>query len=253
MVATSTNAEELAGEIVTRLQALNPCNVPAVRSLRRQYSKRISTRSPEMVIKLALRLQKSPGIFPRFIAYELIQYHPGAAARINAKSLEELGKGIDSWGAVDTFACYLSGPAWRERQVSDALIAKWAHSKDRWWRRAAIVSTIPLNNNARGGSGDPGRTLKICRLLVDDRDDMVVKALSWSLRELSKKDPQMVEAFVSENQTRLAPRVLREVRNKCTLDLRIRQQLGSNHGWLFRNSITQETRCERESANCPDQ
>jgi 3-methyladenine DNA glycosylase AlkD len=31
-------------------------------------------------------------------------------------------------------------------------------------------------------------------LLVDDRDDMVVKAMSWALRELAKHDPKAVRA-----------------------------------------------------------
>jgi 3-methyladenine DNA glycosylase AlkD len=56
--------------------------------------------------------------------------------------------------------------------------------------------------------------------VVDDRDDMIVKALSWALRELSKKAPNAVEAFISENQTRLAPRVLREVSNKLKTGLK---------------------------------
>ena len=156
----------------------------------------------------------------RFLAYELVQHHAAAAASLDPKNIELLGHGIDSWGAVDMFACYLSGPAWREQQLPDSLIASWARSKDRWWRRAAVVSTVPLNNKARGGKGDVKRTLDICRLVTDDRDDMVVKALSWTLRELSKKDANAVKTFVSENQTRLSPRVLREVRNKLTTGLK---------------------------------
>tara|TARA_B100000809_G_C14833909_1_gene422098 strand:- start:108 stop:287 length:180 start_codon:yes stop_codon:yes gene_type:complete len=49
---------------------------------------------------------------------------------------------------------------------------------------------VTLNNNARGGSGDPIRTLAICKLLQNDRDGMVVKAMSWALqvvREVSNK------------------------------------------------------------------
>jgi hypothetical protein len=46
--------------------------------------------------------------------------------------------------------------------------------------KAALVSTVPLNNTARGGSGDAVRTTVICDLLRNDRDDMVVKALSWT-------------------------------------------------------------------------
>ncbi len=32
----------------------------------------------------------------------------------------------------------------------------------------------------------------MCALLVTDRDDMVVKALSWALRDLAKRDPGAV-------------------------------------------------------------
>src|SRR5215831_11277489 len=102
----------------------------------------------------------------------------------------------------------LSGPAWCEHQVPDAQIEGWAHSPDHWWRRAALVSTVPLNLKARGGCGDTVRTLLICRLLVADRQDFVVKALSWALRELSTRDPQSVRDFMGEYQGWLAARVV---------------------------------------------
>jgi 3-methyladenine DNA glycosylase AlkD len=43
---------------------------------------------------------------------------------------------------------------------------------------------------------------------------MVVKACSWALRELAARDPDAVRAFLTEQEAVLAPRVLREVRNK---------------------------------------
>ena len=39
-------------------------------------------------------------------------------------------------------------------------------------------------------------------------------ALSWALRELGLRDPEAVVAYIDERKDRLAPRVLREVRNK---------------------------------------
>ena len=154
------------------------------------------------------------------MAYELVSHHRAALGSLRAEELRRLGRAIDSWGAVDCFGCYLAGPAWRERQVPDALIQRWAASKDRWWRRAALVSTVPLNNKARGGRGDTARTLQICRLLVADRDDMVVKALSWALREAAKRDPKAVQRFVAEHKSILAARVLREVDNKIRTGLK---------------------------------
>ena len=74
---------------------------------------------------------------------------------------------------------------------------------DRWWRRAALVSTVPLNLRAAGGTGDTSRTLAICEQLAADRDDMVVKALSWALRELSVRwDPDAVRAFLAHPRPR---------------------------------------------------
>jgi 3-methyladenine DNA glycosylase AlkD len=79
---------------------------------------------------------------------------------------------------------------------------------------------VPLNTKARGGSGDTPRTLEVCRALTTDRDDMVVKAMSWALRELSKRDPESVKSFLDEHQSDLAARVVREVRNKLSTGLK---------------------------------
>lgn len=73
---------------------------------------------------------------------------------------------------------------------------------------------------ARGGTGDARRTLRVCRLLLGDSDDMVVKAMSWSLRELAKQDQKVVEAFLLTEEDRLSSRVKREVLNKLTTGLK---------------------------------
>jgi 3-methyladenine DNA glycosylase AlkD len=73
---------------------------------------------------------------------------------------------------------------------------------------------------ADGGHGDPVRTLAICRRLVHDRDDMVEKALSWSLRALAARDRTAVEQFLAAENAALAARVKREVRNKLATGLK---------------------------------
>jgi len=214
------DAQKLAAEIDGRLRKLPGWRTEDIRAVRREFSKRLSKATAQLVVDAALRLMESPAIENRLVAYELVCKHRAALASLGARDLERFGRGLDSWAAVDTFACYLSGPAWREHQVPDNLIHRWAHSKDRWWRRAALVSTVPLNNRARGGNGDAARTLEVCGMLVKDRDDMVVKALSWALRELSKRDPKAAKLFVDEQKDVLASRVVREVRNKLSTGLK---------------------------------
>jgi 3-methyladenine DNA glycosylase AlkD len=217
---TVNQFETLAGEIRNRLARLPEHKTAAIRMVRREFSKRLAKATPAFVVQLSLHLLKNEKAAPRFFAYELVLHHRKALGSLNSRTLKLLGEGINSWDTVDTFACYLSGPAWREHQVSNGLIVRWARSRDRWWRRAAVVSTVPLNNKARGGNGDTVRTLEICNLVVHDRDDMVVKALSWALRELAKRDAKAVEKFLREKQASLSPRVVREVNNKLRTGLK---------------------------------
>ncbi len=90
-------------------------------------------------------------------------------------------------------------------------------------RDAAIAgggAPLGLNVRSRGGYGDPERTFAIAWLLRSDRDDMVVKAMSWALRELIVWDAEGVSRFLSTNEDELAARVLREVRNKLQTGLK---------------------------------
>lgn len=222
MAQTSSigNAKKIAAEIAERISGLQNRKTEDVRAVRREFSKRLAKETPRLVIDVAGRLMEIPGIEHRFVAYELVCKHAKALATLGAKDLQRFGRGIDSWGAVDCFACYLAGPAWREHQVSDRLILGWTRAADRWWRRAALVSTVPLNSKARGGGGDTPRTLEVCRMLVGDRDEMVIKAMSWALRELSKKDAKAVKEFIADHANEIAPRVVREVRNKLSTGLK---------------------------------
>src|SRR5207245_871630 len=92
----------------------------------------------------------------------------------------------------------------------------WSRSVDVWLRRLSLVSTVALNSRARGGTGDKARTLSVCAMLAHDRDPMVYKALSWALRELAKREPDAVQGFLADHESRLAALVRREVRNKLT-------------------------------------
>ena len=212
--------DDVAGEIRRRIRAADSWNTPALRKLRREYSRHLAATDAPLILDLALRLLTDPSVLYRVLAYELVAHHAAALASLRTRDVAALGRGLDRWEAVDTFGVYISGPAWREGQVPDSAIHRWARSDDRWWRRAALVSTVALNCKARGGRGDTPRTLAVCNLLLADRDDMVVKALSWALRELAKRDAKAAKDFLSKQGPNLAARVVREVGNKLRTGLK---------------------------------
>ena len=132
----------LAAQIDAEIRALPLQNTPNIRAVRRKYSRELRGATATYVLDLARELLASYD--HRWVAYELIGEHPAAFASLGEVELVELGQGIDSWWTVDAFARILSGPAWLRGQVDDRLIQAWASSADRWWRRAALVSTCLL-------------------------------------------------------------------------------------------------------------
>jgi 3-methyladenine DNA glycosylase AlkD len=169
------------------------------------------------VLRAALAAEKRLG-------FEILRAAPRAISAASRTDIESFGEGMAEWAHVDCFASFAGGVAWRLGVIADGVVHRWARSRDRWWRRAALVSTVPLNCRARGAADpQPERTLAVCELLLDDRDDMVVKAMSWALRELAKRDPRPVEQFLGRHQDRIAARVRREVGNKLRTGLKAKR------------------------------
>jgi 3-methyladenine DNA glycosylase AlkD len=208
--------QQPADEIDARILALPYASTEPIRSIRREFSKRLKNAPAARMLDVVAALLPRH----RWVAYELLYHHPAALSSLRSDDVERLGHGMASWDAVDTFGRYISGPAWQRGQIGDDVVIRWAASDDRWWRRAALVSTVVLNLRAAGGTGDAARTLDICSRLVADRDDMVVKGLSWALRELVIWDPDAVRGFLDEHQGNVAARVRREVNNKIDTGLK---------------------------------
>src|SRR4051794_27488694 len=104
------DVEALVGEIQARLRALPDRRTQGVRELRRGFSRALRPAPARAVVGLALRLLDGADFERRFVAYELIAHHREALRSLGEEDVERLGRGLDGWAAVDTFACYLAGP-----------------------------------------------------------------------------------------------------------------------------------------------
>jgi hypothetical protein len=198
-------------DAVEEIRRLPVRSAAPMRAVRAALSRRLKAAAPGDVIAAARRL-KDAGL--SWMGWELIYADKPTLKSIDLAAVEALGAGMASWQETDGFGMILAGPAWLHGRIGDDDIRRWARSEDLWWRRAALVATTGLNNKTRGGRGDAKRTLEIVAMLIDDREDMIVKAVSWALRMLAPWQPEAVQAFVDGYEGRLAARVKREVRNK---------------------------------------
>lgn len=69
-----------------------------------------------------------------------------------------------------------------------------ANSNNLWEKRIAIISTAIFIKNNKFED-----TIKISEILLNDRHDLIHKAVGWMLRELGKKDEKVLEDFLNKN------------------------------------------------------
>jgi len=107
---------------------------------------------------------------------------------------------IDNWDLIDRSAGYVVGSYLLDRPR--AILYKLAKSKDIWERRTAIVSTSFF---LRHGDGDD--TFKIAEILIDDKHDLIHKAVGSWIREAGKKDKKRLIDFL-DNYAAVMPRTM---------------------------------------------
>jgi len=107
---------------------------------------------------------------------------------------------INNWDLVDSSAGKIVGAYLEPR--SRKPLYKLARSTSLWERRIAIIATSHFI-----GLNDFDDTLAICKLLLDDDEDLVHKATGWMLREIGKRDVEIEKAFL-DRYSAVMPRTM---------------------------------------------
>lgn len=110
-------------------------------------------------------------------------------------------RGVNNWDLVDASAHKIVG-TWLVEQGKDwTLLKKLAQSKNIWERRIAIISTFAFI-----GKKDATASLEIAELLLQDKEDLIHKAVGWTLREVGKRVNQEKEEVFLKKYYRTMPR-----------------------------------------------
>ena len=214
-VSTPKRQEQAQANFPSRLHILG-VRAPDLKAIVKTWSSILYDFSPQQWIQLCLELSHHTIFECQTLAFELLWKNKKALKALTEEQIIALGNTLDNWVSTDTYSTMIAGWHWREGTLPNKQIKTWLASPDRWLRRTAVVCTVPLNLRAKGGTGDTERTLMVCEQVIDDRDDMVIKALSWALRVLSRPDRLAVEQFMEKHWERLHGRVRREVTTKLT-------------------------------------
>lgn len=168
--------------------------------------------SPDDQIALAEALWDSDIHEARIAAAKLFERRRVPAEAAVWRMIRGWVPGFDGWAIAD-HVC----KAGSHRLLADPdrldTVAGWTESPALWTRRAALVITLPwarLDDPLPAEIRQRERVLGWAAGYVGDPDWFVQKAVAWWLRDLSKRDPDRVRAFLATHGAALRPFAWRE-------------------------------------------
>ncbi len=112
-------------------------------------------------------------------------------------------KWINNWDLVDTSTPQIIGD-YLYNFGDIKVLDKLAKSDLLWDRRIAMLATYTFIRNR-----DFKPTIKISKILLGDKHDLIHKAVGWMLREVGKRDIKVLKTFLDEYASQMPRTALR--------------------------------------------
>lgn len=120
---------------------------------------------------------------------------------------------IHDWDGVDDSAPYIVGAYLLDKNKE--LLYQLARSEVLWDRRIAIVTTWWFIRH-----GQLLETFKLAELLLEDKEDLIHKAVGWMLREAGKRDQSLLTQFLERHAHNMPRTMLRYAIERFAKDQR---------------------------------
>jgi 3-methyladenine DNA glycosylase AlkD len=112
-----------------------------------------------------------------------------------------------TWALVDWLAATVIGDVVGRHPASLRWLPIWAKQKNFWIRRSALLAQL---NTLKRGEGDWELFTRLAAGMLDEKEFFIRKAIGWVLREVSKKRPALVYAFIRGHRDEMSGLTLRE-------------------------------------------
>jgi 3-methyladenine DNA glycosylase AlkD len=129
-----------------------------------------------------------------------------------------IDKYVNNWASCDTLCNHTVGELIEKYPELIVNLKRWAHSGNRWMRRAAAVSLIVP---ARKGKFLDD-IFAIAEILLEDGDDMVRKGYGWMLKAASEAYQKEVYDFVVKHHEKMPRTAFRYAIEKLPDEMRAR-------------------------------
>ena len=111
-------------------------------------------------------------------------------------------KNINNWDLVDLSAPNIVGDFLLDKKKN--VLYELVQSENLWERRIAIVSTFTFIKKEEFEDA-----LAISEILLNDKHDLIHKAVGWMLREVGKRNQEILEVFLKQHYKNMPRTMLR--------------------------------------------
>ena len=176
---------------------------PAVRRLAGDLRREMVARGEaELLLPLAEHLFRGSRVEEQTLAVILLERGVGKSEGREFRRLERWLRWVRDWSSCDALSVVLLGRLILTQPQRLPRVFVWARSRNRWRRRAALVSLVPA---ARKGLYIR-EILRLADGLLGDEDIMVQKGWGWLLKEATKYKKKEVVTYLFRVRGR-APRL----------------------------------------------
>lgn len=163
-------------------------------------SRKVATKFKDLSLKEVEELLHSTIHEERFIALSILVIQFEASPE-NRKEIFNFylanTKWINNWDLIDLTAPKIVGryilENGRNNPFIEGKLVDLANSNDLWEKRISILSTFYFIKNKRFAE-----SLEIAKMLLNDKHDLIHKAVGWMLREIGKRDLKAEEKFLNK-------------------------------------------------------
>ena len=178
-----------------------------IRRVVQAFAKGAAPLTHERLVALVEALWAKPIHERRMAAVVLLELNPKLLTPADLALIERLLRESLTWALVDGLAGDVVGGilAASPAEVTPVL-DRWATDPDFWIRRSALLAELqPLSKGA-----DPAPFLRRADAMLEEKEFFIRKAIGWVLRELSKRRPDEVTAWLAPRTHRTSGVTMRE-------------------------------------------
>ena len=178
-----------------------------IRRVAKSFVNGAPTMTHDDLVALVAALWAGPVFERRMASVVLLELHPKLLSPADLPLIERLLRESLTWALVDALATDVVGGILKHAPAEvTPVLDRWSTDPDFWIRRASLLGEL---QGLRAGA-DLAPFLRRADAMLDEKEFFIRKAIGWVLREVGKRRPDEVIAWLAPRTHRASGVTMRE-------------------------------------------